>query len=149
MSTIHLELVTPAKRILCESVDEVRAPGVWGSFGVLPGHADFVSPLRAGELVVVSGGQQEIFAIGEGYAQVSNNEVRILTEGAERAVEIDLVTAQLALEEERTRLAEMKVESVLYDLQRAKVEREAARVLVAGRSAQRSALRTESETLSP
>jgi len=33
---IQLELVTPAKRILSQPVDEVRAPGALGSFGVLP-----------------------------------------------------------------------------------------------------------------
>lgn len=130
---IQLELVTPARRVLSQPVDEVRAPGALGSFGVLPGHTDFVSLLKAGELIAVSGGQQQIFAIGEGFAQVSNNRVLVLTEAAERAEEIDLATAKAAVEEETKRLAGLPLESDQYEIQRAKVEREAAKVLIASR----------------
>jgi F-type H+-transporting ATPase subunit epsilon len=125
-SKIQLELVTPARRVLSQPVDEVRAPGAAGSFGVLPGHTDFVSLLKAGELVAVSGGQKQVFAIGEGFAQVSQNKVLVLTEAAERAEEIDLASAQAAVETETK-------ESDQYEVQRAKVEREAAKVLVASR----------------
>jgi F-type H+-transporting ATPase subunit epsilon len=130
---IQLELVTPARRVLSQPVDEVRAPGAAGSFGVLPGHTDFVSLLKAGELVAVSGGQKQVFAIGEGFAQVSQNKVLVLTEAAERAEEIDLASAQAAVEAETKRLAGLAVESDQYEIQRAKVEREAARVLVASK----------------
>ena len=130
---LQLELVTPAKKVLSQPVDEVRAPGAEGSFGVLPGHTDFVSLLKAGELIAVSGGQKQIFAIGEGFAQVSHNKVLVLTEAAERADEIDFASAKAAVEEETKRLAGIARESDQYEVQRAKVEREAARVLVASR----------------
>lgn len=133
MATIQLELVTPARRVLSQPVDEVRAPGAAGSFGVRPGHTDFVSLLKPGELVVVSGGQTHVFAIGEGFFQVSKDKALVLAEIAERADEIDLAGAKSAVEAEAKKLAAMKQDSADYDLQRAKVEREAARVLVASR----------------
>jgi F-type H+-transporting ATPase subunit epsilon len=130
---LQLELVTPARRVLSQPVDQVQAPGVEGSFGVLPGHTDFLSLLKPGELVAISDGQKQIFAIGEGFAQVSKNKVLILTEAADRAEEIDLAGARTSHDTETKKLAALKQDSAEYEVQRAKVEREAARILVAGR----------------
>ena len=47
---ILLEIVTPEKRVLSESVDIVVAPGELGEFGVLPGHIPFLCKLKIGEL---------------------------------------------------------------------------------------------------
>lgn len=134
-TTLQLELVTPARRVLSQPVDEVQAPGVEGSFGVRPGHTDFVSLLKSGELVAIAGGQKQIFAIGEGFAQISNNKVLILTESADRAEEIDLAGARTAADTETKKLAGLKQDSAEYEIQRAKVERELAKVLVAGKRA--------------
>ena len=44
---IHLEIVTPYRRVLVRDVDEVVLPGAEGSFGVLPGHAPMLAGLSA------------------------------------------------------------------------------------------------------
>ncbi len=46
---LKLELVTPYKKVLTEEVDEITATGSLGEFGVLPGHAPFLSSLKIGE----------------------------------------------------------------------------------------------------
>ncbi|HEU0264421.1 MAG TPA: F0F1 ATP synthase subunit epsilon, partial [Geobacterales bacterium] len=53
---IKLELVTPYKKVLSEEVDEVTATGALGEFGVLPGHAPFLTSLRIGEFVYKQNG---------------------------------------------------------------------------------------------
>ena len=50
MADLHFELVTPEKRLLSESVYMVVVPGTEGDFGVLAGHAPFMSTVRDGEI---------------------------------------------------------------------------------------------------
>ena len=47
---LKVELVTPYKKVLSEEVDEITATGALGEFGVLPGHAPFLTSLKIGEL---------------------------------------------------------------------------------------------------
>lgn len=130
---IQLELVTPARRVLTQTVSEVRAPGADGSFGVRPGHTPFVARMKAGALVATSSDGDIVFAVGEGFVQVAQDRVLVLAETAERAEEIDLTAAKGEHESETRKLQAMKESDAEYELQRAKVERAAARVFVAGR----------------
>ncbi len=132
---ISLELVTPERRVLTQAVDEVRAPGWEGSFGVRPGHMAFLARMKPGELVTVAGGAPSRFAVGEGFVQVSNDRVLVLAESAERAEDIDLTAAKGEVEEETKKLKTMKEGDGAYEMQRAKVERAAAKVMVASRKA--------------
>ena len=50
---VHLDIVTPERRVVSRELDEVVLPGVEGSFGVLPGHAPMLSrPELVVELLV-------------------------------------------------------------------------------------------------
>jgi F-type H+-transporting ATPase subunit epsilon len=71
--------------------------------------------------------------VGEGFVQVAKNKVLVLTETCERAEEIDLASAKAGAEAAATKLASLKRDTDEYNVQRAKVERAAARVLVASR----------------
>ena len=42
---LTLELATPTRMVVTAEVDEVVAPGSEGYFGVLPGHAPFLTTL--------------------------------------------------------------------------------------------------------
>jgi F-type H+-transporting ATPase subunit epsilon len=130
---IQLEIVTPARKILSQAVDEVQAPGADGSFGVRPGHTPFIAALRAGHLVATGGGQKLDFAVGEGFVQVSGNQVLVLTEAAERAEDIDLAKAKGEVAAETSKLKGLQESDPVYAVQRAKVELAAARVFVATR----------------
>lgn len=130
---IQLELVTPARRVLTQAVVEVRAPGADGSFGVRPGHTPFVARMKAGALVATTAQGTLAYAVGEGFVQVAQDRVLVLAETAERADEIDLAAAKADVEAETKKLGGLKESDADYELQRAKVERAAARVLVATR----------------
>ena len=130
---LQLEIVTPAQRVLTIACDEVRLPGESGGFGVLPGHTPMVSQLAAGELIYLSGSELHRYAVGEGFSEVSNDRVRVLVEEAINADQLDPATAQKELAERQKLLGGLKTDDPGYELERAKVERAAARAFVAGR----------------
>ncbi len=127
-----LEIVTPDRRALSTEVDEVRAPGLQGGFGVRTGHTPFLSALRPGELVYVASGAEHHLAIGTGFAQVSDNRVLVLTELAERPEQIDVARAQSdAASATQELTTATNLDDATYELRRAEVERAAARISVA------------------
>ncbi len=83
IKTIKLSIVTPYGVIFEGEVISVNLPGVEGEFGVLPGHCDFLSLLKAGVIEVDKGnGKKELVAINWGYAEISANKIDILANGA-------------------------------------------------------------------
>jgi F-type H+-transporting ATPase subunit epsilon len=88
---LTLEIATPMRLVVTESVDEVVAPGVEGYFGVLPGHAPFLTALATGQVTYRKGRDEYHVPVSGGFAEVRNDKVIILadaiepTEGAERA----------------------------------------------------------------
>ena len=49
---LHFELVTPEKLVRSEEVYQVVVPGTDGDFGVLEGHAPFMSTVRDGTIQI-------------------------------------------------------------------------------------------------
>ena len=80
---LKLEVITPYKKIVSEEVDEVTATGTLGEFGILPGHAPFLSSLRIGEFCYKKEGVGVCLAMNWGYLEVENNSVVVLVETAQ------------------------------------------------------------------
>lgn len=130
---LHLDIVTPERRLYTGDVDEVVLPGSEGELGILPHHAPLVSLLGSGVLRLKRGGEEEAFAIFGGFLQVRPDRVMVLAETADMASEIDLERAQRARRE-----AERVVEAGLTepaDLARARaaLQRALIRIRVAER----------------
>jgi len=102
---LRLELATPTRLVVSAEVDEVVAPGSEGYFGVLPGHAAFLTTLGAGELMYRQGREEHRLVVIGGFAEVSGDRVIILAELAERPKEIDRERAERALQRADQRLA--------------------------------------------
>jgi F-type H+-transporting ATPase subunit epsilon len=130
---LSLEIVTPEQRVLSVEAEEVRLPGTEGSFGVRPGHTPLVASISAGELIYLTAGAQHRYAVGEGFAEVSDDRVRVLVEEAVRADEIDPARAESDVKDLQAKLSGMRPEDPAYAANRAHLERAAARALVAGR----------------
>jgi F-type H+-transporting ATPase subunit epsilon len=128
---LTLEIVTPEQRALTVQCDEVRLTGVEGGFGVRPGHTPLVATLAPGELAYDAAGSTHRYAAGEGFAEVSNDHVRVLVEEVLRADQIDAQRAERDLTEARKKLETIAPGDPDYDKVRAAVERAAARALVA------------------
>lgn len=80
---VQFELVSPERLLVSEPVDMVVVPGSEGDFGVLPGHAPFISTVRPGVIEVYEGSTvtERIFVAG-GFAEVSNDRCTVLAEEA-------------------------------------------------------------------
>ena len=104
---IHLELVTPDKVMVHDSVLAVSLPGSDGYFGVLAGHAPLLSELKPGEVAYAQGTVNHYLAVNWGFAEVLPHRVTVLVETSERPEEIDVERAQKDREraEERLRRA--------------------------------------------
>ncbi|MBC7980712.1 MAG: ATP synthase F1 subunit epsilon [Armatimonadetes bacterium] len=86
---LHLEIVTPEKKIFSDTVDNVYLPGADGEMGILPSHAGLVTALKPGELRYLHNGQVITLAIGSGFAEVSHDKTVVLTDMALGEAEID------------------------------------------------------------
>lgn len=83
MKTLHLEIVTPDGLIFSDNVKSVVLPGKEGEFGVLPEHASLVSLLNIGLVdIEKTDGEHDIVAVDWGYAEVTENKVDIIVDGA-------------------------------------------------------------------
>ena len=83
---LHFELVTPERLVRSEEVHMVVVPGSEGEFGVLEGHAPFMSTIRNGELAIYRTGmtgEPERIAIEGGFAEVNDRGLTVLAERAD------------------------------------------------------------------
>ncbi len=131
---LKIELMTPYKKVLSEEVDMVTATGTIGEFGLLPGHATYLTSLKIGELSYTKDGITQYLALNWGYLEVENDEVTILVETAERADEIDLERAKAALGRAEEALKVMAREDKDFAVQQSALERAMIRIQVAGRA---------------
>ncbi len=113
---LALEIVTPDRAIVHDSVDEVQVPGSEGYFGVLPGHTPMLAMLQVGQLWYRKGSEKFYLSVAFGVAEVMPDRVIILADIAERAEEIDVDRAQSALNR-----AEQNMATRDHDLERARV----------------------------
>jgi F-type H+-transporting ATPase subunit epsilon len=91
---LRLEIVTPEKKVLDETVDSVTVPTASGEAGILPNHAPLISALKPGVLSYSNKGTTERLAVAGGFVEVSSNTVSVLTDTAETADEIDAAAAR-------------------------------------------------------
>ena len=128
--TLHLQIITPDKRLVQEDADQVEMPGKSGYLGILPGHAPLITELTAGQLSYSKGGNTKYLAAAWGFAEVLPDKVTILADAAERPEDIDVNRAQEAKaraeQELREGSPEMDYDAVNLALRRAEVRLEVA-----------------------
>ena len=85
MAELHFELVTPERLVRSEDVHMVVVPGSEGDFGVMAGHAPYMSTMRNGDIAIyrAAGAEPERIAIEGGFAEVNERGLTILAQSAE------------------------------------------------------------------
>ena len=79
---MKLSIITPEKMLIDTDVQMVTIPGTEGDFGVLIGHAPFISTLREGVITVdFQNGEKKEFPITSGIAEVTPEKCVILSSG--------------------------------------------------------------------
>jgi F-type H+-transporting ATPase subunit epsilon len=83
--SLHFELVTPPRLVRSEEVHMVVVPGTDGEFGVLEGHAPFMSTVKDGaiKLYRTAGAAPEEIQVQGGFAEVTAKGLTVLAEHAE------------------------------------------------------------------
>lgn len=127
---LNFALVSPEREVFHGEVDHVVAPGAEGEFGVLPGHAPFMSTLKAGALKVIDGGEVRRIFVNGGFADVTPEGLTVLAEEA-----IDLASVDAGQVEADLKIAQEDLRDANSD-----AKREAATARFARLEALRAAL---------
>ncbi len=93
---IRCEIVSQDRTVFQGDVDMVVLPGAGGEMGVLPHHAPVLTTLKYGVVKVRRAGQEQVFAVAGGVAEVQPDIVTVLADAAENVEEIDVSRAQFA-----------------------------------------------------
>lgn len=134
---MKLEIVTPYCKVVDTEVDEVTATGTLGEFGVLPGHAPYLTSLRIGELCYKNDGVEFCMALNWGYFEIQDDKIVVLVETAERPEEIDVERAMIARGNAEESLKKLSPEDLRFKAQEAALQRALIRMQVAAKAARK------------
>jgi|ERR1044072_447935 len=125
---IHLEIVTPERKVFEAEVDRIEVPGLDGELGILPGHTEIVSQLKpAGLLTYHIGNEKGEMAIRGGFVEVNADRVVVLADAATRPADINLTEA-LELKNAAERQLQKALTDPEMDISRAIIELERASI---------------------
>ena len=128
---LNLEIVTPEKKVVSESVESVTIPTASGEVGILTDHAPLISSLKPGILSYSKSGTTEEMVISGGFVEISGNNVSVLADIAEREEEIDIEAAKADKSAAENVLADWKDGSAEeFETENEKLERAQARLLI-------------------
>lgn len=129
--SLQLDVVTPERRVLSESVNAVTVPGSNGEMQLLPGHAALISELKTGVLTYNQDGTNFQLHVSGGFLEVNDDRVSVLAEIAERPEEIDAARARLAREHTEKQLGSWSGTEEDFEKAQAKLERSIVRLQLA------------------
>lgn len=104
LMTLTVRVVAPDKTVWNSNAEEVILPSTTGQLGILSGHAPLLTALDTGVMRVRPGKEWVAIALFGGFAEVENDEVIILVNGAEQGDKIDKEAARTAYKEAEARI---------------------------------------------
>jgi len=96
--SLNVRVITPDKVVWDADAVELVLPSSTGQIGILTDHAPLLTALDIGVMKLKSDAGWTSIVLMEGFAEVEENKVTILCNGAEEGSSIDLKTAQEELE---------------------------------------------------
>ena len=96
--SLNVRVITPDKVVWDAATEELILPSSTGQIGILSDHAPLLTALDIGVMRLKSDAGWTSIVLMEGFAEVDENKVTILCNGAEEGSSIDLKTAQDELE---------------------------------------------------
>ena len=128
---MHLDIVTPDRRVVVGDTTDVVIPGVEGEFEVLPGHAPLLTCLGTGILSFKQQGKETRLVVSGGFVEISGDNIVLMAESASLVGEIVRKEANDQLEGAAQKLRELgavSVEDENFQMLRAEVDRAAAKL---------------------
>ena len=132
--TFTLEVVTPARQVVRESVTEAQIPVLGGYIGVLPGHTPLLAEMGDGELTYRIGNREFSCTAFGGFVEVLSDRVIVLADDSERAEEINVPAAQVARDTNRILALASSDPTVNWQKAQQELERAEVRLQVAGKA---------------
>nr|QUE28610.1 AtpE [Porphyrostromium japonicum] len=131
--TLNIQVIAPDRTVWDATAEEVILPSSTGQLGILTGHAPLLTALDIGVMRVRIDKEWMSIVLMGGFAEVENNDLTILVNGAEEASQIDLETAKInldtAIEElENSDSAKKKIENA-QNLRKARARVQAATIV--------------------
>ncbi len=109
---LHFELVSPERLLKSGEADMVTVPGSEGDFGVLAGHAPFISTIRPGVVTVTDGNAEERIFVRGGFADVTAAGLTLLAEEAIPMAELDPAKLAQDIKDAEEDVADAKDETI-------------------------------------
>ncbi len=111
--TLTVRVISPDKTVWDATAEEVVLPSTTGQLGILSGHAPLLTALDTAVMRVRPARNQDWVAIAlmGGFAEVENDEVTILVNGAERGDKIDLEAARAAYNQAQAKMNQSQAAS--------------------------------------
>ena len=128
---IQLDVITPERRFVSETVDAVTLPGLDGELGILPGHTPLISQLQTGVLTYTQGGATRRLLVSGGFVEVKGDRVSVLADLAEMPDEVDAARARQEREQAERTLNAFTGAPEELDEVRAQLDRANARLQLA------------------
>ena len=90
MSTMHLDIVSAEEEIFSGNVKNIVAAAVMGEVGIYPKHTPMITPLKPGEIkIITEEDEEQLFFVSGGVLEVQPNIVTILADTAIRGEDLD------------------------------------------------------------
>lgn len=105
---LSVKVITPDQTVWDDQVEEIILPSTTGQLGILSGHAPLLTALEVGVLRVRPSKEWKAIALMGGFAEVEDNEIKILVNGAELGDNIDQDTARSDYEQAQARLQKVE-----------------------------------------
>jgi F-type H+-transporting ATPase subunit epsilon len=134
METFTLEVVTPAREVIRETVNEAQIPVLGGYIGVLPGHTPLLAEMGIGELSYHVGTRSFSCTAMGGFVEVLGDRVIVLADSAERAEDINVARAEASRDRAQKRLANPNDPNVDWKRAEQSLNRAQVRLQVAAKS---------------
>lgn len=115
---LYLEISTPMKSVFRGFVDSVNVPIEDGMIGILPGHVNTLARILPGILWAKSSDKMLVFFVCEGFMEVANDKVFIISEDAEIADRLDETNLKKEEKDIREKISQSKINSEREALRR-------------------------------
>ena len=90
MAVMHLDIVSAEKEIFSGNVKNLTASALMGEVGIYPKHTPMISPLKPGEVkVLTENDEEQVYFISGGMLEVQPHVVTILADTAMRGDDLD------------------------------------------------------------
>lgn len=108
---LKFELVSPERLLMSVDADMVTVPGSEGDFGVMAGHAPYMTTVRPGVIDVVDGREEKRLFVRGGFAEVNAAGLTVLAEHALPLDELDAAALEQEIRYAEEDLADAQTEA--------------------------------------